>query len=401
MLRDRVKINAVVDTSDVDDFNIEQNNKGNVKEFAEWLAASAAHDACYLSHPQGGLYKRDMNAIQLLYIFANSDKDLIHEMMGNFRNAPVGIGVGGIYRTFVFVADFSENEKVDFEAFLEEELEENLKARILTEMIIVDFNKATYTKVHGGKIQDKQLRKVFDNIENAAGMTTEKRVQSTETKRSEYKKHLEDIKKPRNISNSLFVPMVLIILVNLIVFVIDVICMSKFDEKPLETLGIQYNKLVWDGEWWRLITSIFLHDDIYHFGGNMLLLVLISKNLHNYYSKIQYSVIYLLTGLVGSFCTLLFMEENVVSLGASGAVMGIGGVLFFRMFFGDNSRYLRRASNGLSIVIMIAYSLFYGLTQTDINNWAHFSGFVTGFIIAWAIHLYEKDKQKNNSETSA
>ena len=200
MLRDRVKINAVVDTSDVDDFNIEQNSKGNVKEFAEWLAASAAHDACYLSHPQGGLYKRDMNAIQLLYIFANSDKDLIHEMMGNFRNAPVGIGVGGIYRTFVFVADFSENEKVDFEAFLEEELEENLKARILTEMIIVDFNKATYTKVHGGKIQDKQLRKVFDNIENAAGMTTEKRVQSTETKRSEYKKHLEDIKKHRNIS---------------------------------------------------------------------------------------------------------------------------------------------------------------------------------------------------------
>ena len=115
-----------------------QDNKENINSYAEWLAASAAHDAFYAPHPQGGLYKRDMNAIQFLYIISGSDRDFICRIMDGMRSAPIGTGVtGGTLRTFVFVVDFSEQQNSDFGLFLKEQSDENIRARILTEFIIV------------------------------------------------------------------------------------------------------------------------------------------------------------------------------------------------------------------------------------------------------------------------
>lgn len=401
MLKDRAKINAVVDTSDVDNFETKQNNQYNINNFTEWLAASAAHDAYYMPHPQGGLYKRDMNAIQFLYIISGSDRDFIHNVMEGLRNAPVGSNVGnGVMRTFLFVVDFSDGQNDDFGLFLKSQLEANFRARLLTEFIIIDFNRSVYFKVMGGKVQDKDLKKVLDNIGVATGMTTEKRSVWTELKKSSIKRTLNDIR-PLKKGDSVLVPLVLIIFINVLIFVIDAVFLFKTGEKPLETLGIQDNKLILEGEWWRLITSNFLHGDISHILGNMVMLVLISRILRNFYSNLQYVVIYMLTGLMGSLCTLIFMDPNILSLGASGAVMGIGGVLCFRMFFGNNARYFRRTANCITIVAIVGYNLLGGLLDAGINNWAHFAGFITGFFMAWIIHLYQKEKQKNNSRISA
>ena len=400
MQKDRAKINAVVDTSDVDNFDTVQNNKNNITNFTEWLAASAAHDAYYTPHPQGGLYKRDMNAIQFLYIISGSDRDFIHSIMEGLRNAPVGSNVGGVMRTFLFVVDFSDGQNDDFGLFLKSQLEANFRARLLTEFIIIDFNRSVYFKVMGGKVQDKDLKKVLDNIGVATGMTAEKRSVWTELKKSSIKRTLNDIR-PLKKGDSVLVPLVLIIFINVLIFVIDAVFMFKTGEKPLETIGIQDNKLIFEGEWWRLITSNFLHGDITHIAGNMIMLVLISRILRNFYTNLQYIVIYMVTGFMGSLCTLIFMDPDILSLGASGAVMGIGGVLCFRMFFGNNARYFRRTANCITIVAIVGYNLLAGLLDAGINNWAHFAGFITGFAMAWVIHLYQKEKQKNNTKTSA
>ena len=145
MLKDKAKISVAVDTLDVDNSTNIQDNKENITGYAEWLAASAAHDAFYTPHPQGGLYKRDMNAIQFLYIIASSDRDFICRIMDGMRSAPIGTGVtGGILRTFVFVVDFSEPQNSDFGLFLTEQAEENIKARVLTEFIMVDYQRGVY-----------------------------------------------------------------------------------------------------------------------------------------------------------------------------------------------------------------------------------------------------------------
>lgn len=404
MLRGRARINAVVDTSDVDNvdnLNTLQYNKENLSNFTEWLAASAAHDAYYMPHPQGGLYKRDMNAIQFLYIISGSDRDFIHGIMEGLRNAPVGLNVGdGVMRTFLFVVDFSDGENDDFGLFLKSEIEANFRARLLTEFIIVDFNRSVYFKVLGGKVQDKDLKKILDNIGAATGMTAEKRSVWTEFKKASIKRTLNDIR-PMKKGDSVLVPVVLIVFLNVLIYVIDVIFSLKTGNKPLETFGIQDNKLVWEGEWWRLITANFLHADIAHIAGNMVMLVLISRILRNFYSNLQYIVIYMVTALVGSLCTLFFMAPDILSLGASGAVMGIGGVLCFRMFFGSNAKYFRRTANCITIIAIVGYNLIVGLSDSGINNWAHFAGFITGFLMAWVIHLFQKLKQKNKSRTSA
>ena len=166
--------------------------------------------------------------------------------------------------------------------------------------------------------------------------------------------------------------------------------------KPIEFFGIHYNDAVLEGEWWRLITSIFLHADFSHLLGNMLMLCYLSSILNNFYSDLEYWIVYMTSGLAGSLLTLLFMDGATRSLGASGAIMGLGGVLIYRMFFGKSARAFRYAGSYFIIAFMVIYNLFYGLFAENVNNYAHFSGFLTGFFLAM---LFEKLRQRKRSKS--
>ncbi len=400
-LKDKVKINAAVDTLDVVDSNNAQNIKENISSYAEWLAVSASHDAFYTLHPQGWLYKRDMNAVQFLYVIPSSDRETISAMMNGLREAPAGTNVmhGGL-KTFIFVVDFSDPQNSDFGLFLKEQLDENMRARVLTEFIIVDFNRSVYFKVGGGKVQDKSLKKLLDSTSVAIKMDKDKRKEWTNIKRSSVKTNLNDLRTKKE-RFGLLVPMIAIVAINVTIFVIDLLFWLIADIKPIENFGAQYNELVAQGEWWRMIISTFLHADFSHLAGNMVMLVLISRILRGFYSKFHYCLIYLVTGFVGSLLTYLCMDISIMSLGASGAIMGIGGVLCYRMFIGKNSKFFRRTANCITIIAIVGYNLLVGLTMPDINNWAHFGGFIVGFAMAWISELIQKTKEENNNQESA
>ena len=178
---------------------------------------------------------------------------------------------------------------------------------------------------------------------------------------------------------------------------LDLIFEAKLGYQPIEYFGIQYNGAVLEGEWWRLITSIFLHADFSHLLGNMLMLVYLSSILNNFYSDLEYWIVYLTSGLAGSLLTLLLMDSSARSLGASGAIMGLGGVLIYRMFFGKSARAFRYAGSYFIIAFMVVYNLIYGLFVENVNNYAHFSGFITGFLLAM---LFEKIKVRRDNATS-
>lgn len=76
--------------------------------------------------------------------------------------------------------------------------------------------------------------------------------------------------------------------------------------------------------------------------------------------------------------------------------MGLGGVLIYRMFFGKSARAFRYAGSYFIIAFMVIYNLFYGLFAENVNNYAHFSGFLTGFFLAM---LFEKLRQRKNSRS--
>ena len=390
----KAKINVAVAISDVAEFY----EKENINDFSAWLAASAAQDAYYKIHPNGGfLMKQDMGAMQLLYLFTSVDQEFIASKMQTLREAPLDVYHSGrVFRTFLFIIDFADTPAGIFTEFLKKELDANIRAKLLTEFIVYDFRAGSYLRIGGGRVQDRLLRNILDHASEAVRMSPEERRNFTEEKKNAYRETLRDIRPQRN-KKTIFHPLLVLLVINISVYMLDLIFEAKLGYQPIEYFGIQYNGAVLEGEWWRLITSIFLHADFSHLLGNMLMLVYLSSILNNFYSDLEYWIVYLTSGLAGSLLTLLLMDSSARSLGASGAIMGLGGVLIYRMFFGKSARAFRYAGSYFIIAFMVVYNLIYGLFVENVNNYAHFSGFITGFLLAM---LFEKIKVRRDNATS-
>ncbi len=386
MQNGKAKTSGAVAISDVADFY----DKENINDFSAWLAASAAQDAFYKAHPGGFFVKKDLGAMQLLYLLTGTDRAFISAKMEELRRAPLDIySTGQVFRTFLFLCDFSDTSEVSFAEFLQTELDANIRANLLTEFILYDFRAGSYRRIGGGRIQDKYLRKILDHASVAAGMSPEERRVHTQQKQTAYRETLREIR-PQRQGKRFLHPLAVLLLINISVFVLDLVLETRFDYKPIELFGIQHNAAVLDGEWWRLITAIFLHADFSHLMGNMLMLVYLSSILENFYTDFQYWLVYLLSGLVGSVLSLVFMDAGTRSLGASGAIMGLGGVLIYRMFFGKHAKAFRYAGSYFIIAFLVLYNLAYGLFVDNIDNYSHFGGFIAGFVLALLLDKRKK-----------
>lgn len=144
--------------------------------------------------------------------------------------------------------------------------------------------------------------------------------------------------------------------------------------------GALFNPLP-PGEWWRVVTSMFLHVNIMHIAFNMYALNSFGPAMEERYGKVRYGVLYLLTGLGGAAATLGLSEVRA-SVGASGAIFGLFGAWF--AFF-----YLNRDIPGArdqlrSLLGLLAINLVFGFAVQGINNYAHGGGLVTGFVLVLA-----------------
>jgi membrane associated rhomboid family serine protease len=135
--------------------------------------------------------------------------------------------------------------------------------------------------------------------------------------------------------------------------------------------------LVHGGQYYRLITSAFLHspDFIFHIGFNMYALFVFGTQVERLLGTARYLVLYLVAALGGSVATYLLMSPGVPSLGASGAVFGLFGAYFVM------ARKLRADTSQL--VVLIGINLAIGFAGRGfINNYAHLGGLVTGGLVA-------------------
>ena len=192
-------------------------------------------------------------------------------------------------------------------------------------------------------------------------------------------------------------PMTLLILINITIFIVGLIMEIRDGEDLFKTFGIQDNALIMQGEWWRLFTSMFLHADFAHIFGNMLFLFYLGSITVRYYSDIEFYAVYFLSGLCGNLLSLFFTDYR--SLGASGAIMGLGGLVIYRMFFGKNAKLFRKSGNYLIFAFMIVFNLLYGVfaVEENIDNYGHFGGFLGGFLVALLItHIRRLRTDKKN-----
>jgi membrane associated rhomboid family serine protease len=129
-----------------------------------------------------------------------------------------------------------------------------------------------------------------------------------------------------------------------------------------------------DGEWYRMLTAAFLHQQIWHLALNMFALWILGSALEPVLGRWRFIALYLLSALGGSAASLV--TSDVVSFGASGAVFGLMGALFV---------VLRRFGRDVSAVLVIlALNVVLGFVVPGIDWRAHLGGLVTGAVLAYA-----------------
>lgn len=170
-------------------------------------------------------------------------------------------------------------------------------------------------------------------------------------------------------------PVVSILLaINLLVFIITSI---PGIGDTVFTAGISVNGWILDGEWWRLVTAMFLHGGFMHVLMNMFSLFVFAPELEKFVGKGKFIIIYFLAGLAGGMLTLLTQDASYASVGASGAIFGIFGA------YGAILLRFRNLVPQLRQVILpiIIISIIMTFLSTGINITAHIGGMVTGFIV--------------------
>ncbi len=173
-----------------------------------------------------------------------------------------------------------------------------------------------------------------------------------------------------------------------LVFAMDYILRLYFawkynqDLRLLVAFGVKSNALIIRGQWWRLLTAVFLHGDLSHIGFNMLGLFIWGRHLETLYGKWRYLTVFIFAGLLSTAASFAFTAAN--SLGASGAIYGLfGALLYFRKY----DKELFNKIFGVQILIYLAISLFLGFIQPLVDNVGHVGGIVGGYITARAVGL--------------
>ena len=148
-------------------------------------------------------------------------------------------------------------------------------------------------------------------------------------------------------------------------------------------LFANYGPYIVDGQYYRLITSAFVHANILHIAFNMYALYLLGSQAESFFGKGKFLIIYLLSAISGSLLSIL-LNQNAVSIGASGAIFGIMGAL---LYFGYNYRVYLGNTLVREIIPVILINLAFGFMLTGVDNYAHIGGLVGGITTAMAVGL--------------
>lgn len=174
-----------------------------------------------------------------------------------------------------------------------------------------------------------------------------------------------------------------LILINLIVFIIVEFSGGTQNTMHMLECGTAYTPLIMEqGQVYRIFTSMFLHFGAEHLANNMLVLFVLGQRLEPIVGKCKFLLIYLLGGIGGNLLSLyldLKRSDFAVSAGASGAVFAVMGAMIYVLI---RSRGKVEDLSARQILIMAAFSLYFGFTSSGVDNAAHIGGMLSGFLAA-------------------
>ncbi|WP_175615346.1 rhomboid family intramembrane serine protease [Piscibacillus halophilus] len=177
----------------------------------------------------------------------------------------------------------------------------------------------------------------------------------------------------------------LLLAINVFIFMLIENSGGSTNVQNLVDWGAKYNPYIADGEYWRIVTSMFLHIGILHLIMNMIALYYLGDLTEKIYGTKRFFFIYFLAGIFGSVAS--FATNDSVAAGASGAIFGLFGAL---LFFGLHYREIFFKTMGINLIIVIGINILFGLSVPQIDNGAHIGGLIGGFMASQVVHLPKK-----------
>jgi membrane associated rhomboid family serine protease/Flp pilus assembly protein TadD len=145
--------------------------------------------------------------------------------------------------------------------------------------------------------------------------------------------------------------------------------------------GANYGPYTLSGDWWRLLTSCFVHIGIVHIGFNMWCLWSLGGLAERLYGRVTFASVYLLCGISGSLGSLWWHATPALSAGASGAIFGIAGAVIASIKLGEFSSGVMVQGTMQSLIVFIGYNVVFGAISGTTDNACHFGGLAAGVML--------------------
>ncbi|GAF66258.1 hypothetical protein BTS2_3158 [Bacillus sp. TS-2] len=153
--------------------------------------------------------------------------------------------------------------------------------------------------------------------------------------------------------------------------------------------GAKYNPLILEGEWWRLLSSMFLHIGFLHVLMNSIALYFLGTLVERMFGSARFLIIYFISGFFGTLASL-WMNISI-GAGASGAIFGLFGAI---LYFGLIHKRLFIRTMGKNVLFILIINLAIGFFIPVVDMSAHVGGLIAGFFAAMLVQLPHQKKSR-------
>lgn len=288
------------------------------------------------------------------------------------------------YTIIVFEGEI-DSEK---DAYIRRWQEEHLTEHGNYKCFIVNTSHEKVDKLFSRATRDDGLLKILEQLVNTKQEEKweSQRVEELVAKQIEGHKIEYKIGKP-------FVTYILIA-INVLVFLV----LLAFEQQTgrsynelLITYGAKVNDYILEGEYWRLFTAMFLHGGIAHLLVNCYSLFVLGTLVERLFGRGKFIGSYLIAGVLGNIISFMFVRGY--SVGASGAIFGLMGML---LYYGIERPVQFKNYFSRGVLITLVINLGYGFSVSGIDNSAHLGGLIGGFLAIGMLSKSEKKKWYTN-----
>lgn len=186
-----------------------------------------------------------------------------------------------------------------------------------------------------------------------------------------------------------------LVAIHLIIFLIMSVDGGTENTQTLLRYGAVFKPaILQNGEWWRLVSGMFIHIGMTHIVMNMVTLYFVGIQIENLFGHFKFIFLYFLAGIFGNLASLVLGNPLALSAGASGAIFGLFGVWLMLGESFRNNPYIRLMARQLGLFVVLA--LVSSFWQPGIDIYAHVAGVLAGFLGGYVVGIPQIGKVENS-----